>query len=414
MKKIIAILMSILVLLAGCTGSNSVEQKDNTLEKDWDSILEEASGTTVNFYMWGGDERINTWVDTYVADSMQEKYGVKVNMVPMGPDEYLNKLLGEKQVSRMEGSIDLVWINGENFKTARQADLLWGPFADKVPSYNKYIDKEAPDVAYDFGYPVEGYEIPYGKAQFVFAYDSAKLENPPATSEELLQWVKDNPGRFTYPEIPDFTGSVFLRHLMYELCGGYEAFPYTEEVDKEKLDVQLTPLWDYLNEMKEYMWRNGETYPSSVAALQQLFADGEIDISMTYHPSYMSGMISQGLMPETVRTYVWDKGTIGNTHFLAIPFNAPNKSAALALCDFLSSPEAQISKYVPENWGDMVALDINKMEPEYVEELKGIDTGIATLSSEILQNHRLPEISASYIPVIEELWKERIIQREGQ
>jgi len=197
---------------------------------------------------------------------------------------------------------------------------------------------------------------------------------------------------------------------MYELCGGYEAFPYTDEVDKEALDKQLQPLWDYLKEMKPYLWREGTTYPSGIAILHQLFADGEIDLTMTYIPALLSGWIDQGLLPDTVRTYVWDKGTIGNTHFLAIPFNAPNKEGAMVLANFLLSPEAQLSKYIPKNWGDLLALDTNKLPADFLAELEAINTGIATLSPEVLQNHRVPEISAAYIPVIEELWKERVIQ----
>lgn len=412
MKRFFMIIVLWTLLLTGCSSSAPAGKQNNQPAGDWETILAAAQGTTVNFYMWGGDERINTWIDTFVADSMREKYGIKVNRVPMGPDEYLNKLLGEKQANKQDGSIDLLWINGENFRTARQADLLWGPFAEKVPNYEKYVDKTAPDIAYDFGFPVEGYEVPYGKAQFVFAYDSAKVQNPPRSSAALLQWVKEHPGRFTYPELPDFTGSVFVRHLMYELCGGYEAFPFTEDVDKDSLDRQLEPLWKYFGEMKSYLWRKGETYPASIAALHQLFADGEVDITMTYNPALISGMIEQKLLPDTVRTFVWDKGTIGNTHFLAIPFNAPNKNGALALANFLLSPEAQFSKYQPANWGDLIALDVNKLEPQDLAELQSIDPGIATLSSEELQAHRLPEIAATYIPVIEALWKEKVIQTQ--
>lgn len=412
MKKVyLAILLAFILSLTGC-GDNTVpaDQGGNPLAKDWETILADARGTTVNIYMWGGDELTNSWMDGFVSDKLLEQYGITLNRVPMGPDEYLNKLLGEKQAGKQVGTIDMLWINGENFRTARQAELLWGPFAEKIPNFVQYVDKDAPDIAYDFGYPVEGYEVPWGKAQFVFGYDMARTTNPPKSAEELLAWVKENPGRFTYPELPDFTGSVFVRHLMYELCGGYEAFPYTDEVDKEALDKQLQPLWDYLKEMKPYLWREGTTYPSGIAILHQLFADGEIDLTMTYIPALLSGWIDQGLLPDTVRTYVWDKGTIGNTHFLAIPFNAPNKEGAMVLANFLLSPEAQLSKYIPKNWGDLLALDTNKLPADFLAELEAINTGIATLSPEVLQNHRVPEISAAYIPVIEELWKERVIQ----
>lgn len=412
LKRLALVILLIAGLLVpGCAAETTPPAAtENPLDQDWESIEEAALGTTVNIYMWGGDELTNTWMDTYVSEALRLEYGLTLNRVPMGPDEYLNKLLGEKQAGKQAGSIDLLWINGENFRAARQADLLWGPFAAKLPNYQKYIDQDARDTAYDFGYPVEGYEVPWGKAQFVFGYDTARLTEPPKSAAELLAWAKEHPGRFTYPELPDFTGSVFVRHLMYELAGGYQAFPYVEEADKEALAEQLEPLLDYLNELKPYLWRQGTTYPSTVAALHQLFVDGEIDLTMTYSPTLMSAWIAQGLAPETVRTYLWDQGTIGNTHFLAIPFNAPNKEGALVAANFLLSPAAQLSKYDPENWGDLPALDISKLDSDTLAQLEAIERGPATLSPEELQNKRLPEIASAYIPVIEELWQERVIQ----
>lgn len=412
LRKLLFILLILIIVLpvAGCGNDKGEVLEEDVLEQDWDLIVASAQGTTVNFYMWGGDDRINSWVDNYVSQTMQETYNITVNRVPMDAPEFINKLLGEKQVNRQKGSIDLLWINGENFRTARQAEMLWGPFAEKIPNFNEYVDTDALDIAFDFGFPVEGFEVPYGKAQFAFTHDTARVSNPPRSSSELMEWVKANPGRFTYPEMPDFTGSVFIRHLMYELCGGYEAFPYVEEVNIEDLNEQLQPLWAYLNDIKPYLWRQGETYPSQIAQLDQLFTDGEVDFTMTYHPSRFSGMIDQGLVPDTVRTFVWDQGTIGNTHFLAIPFNAPNKGGAMVLANFLMSPEAQISKYDPTNWGDMIALDINKLEEKYIQEIESTDLGIATLSAEELANHRLPEIASAYIQVIEDLWRDNVIK----
>jgi len=410
-RRLAGIISIIGLFVIGCAAETTpVGETENHLDQNWNTIETAARGTTVNIYMWGGDELTNTWMDTYVLETLGQEYGITLNRVPMGPDEYLNKLLGEKQANKQVGTIDLLWINGENFRAARQADLLWGPFAVKLPNYQQYVDQKAPDIAYDFGYPVEGYEVPWGKAQFVFAYDTARVEDPPKSAAELLEWVKEHPGRFTYPELPDFTGSVFVRHLMYELCGGYQAFPYTEEADQEALAEKLEPLWDYLNEIKPYLWREGTTYPASVATLHQLFADGEVDLTMTYNPALMSAWIAQGLVPNTVRTYLWDQGTISNTHFLAIPFNGPNKDGAMVAANFLLSPEAQLSKYDPENWGDLPALDIAKLDSDTLARLEAIHPGIATLSPEELQGHSLPEIASAYIPVIEELWQERVIQ----
>ncbi len=56
-------------------------------------------------------------------------------------------------------------------------------------------------------------ESPWGSAQVVMMYDSQKTPLPPQSIPDLITWIKANPGRFTYPAPPDFTGSAFVRHV---------------------------------------------------------------------------------------------------------------------------------------------------------------------------------------------------------
>ena len=167
----------LIALLAAAVGGCG-QRSDTTawLEKPYSEIETAAEGSEVRFYMWGGDERINSWIDGYVADSLAENYDISLTRIPMDAAVFINKLLAEKEAGRGEGVIDLVWINGENFKQAKENDLLYGAVAEKLPNL-EFVPPE--EIEYDFGYPVEGYEVPYGKAQFVFEYDSAEFEAPP-------------------------------------------------------------------------------------------------------------------------------------------------------------------------------------------------------------------------------------------
>jgi len=191
----------------------------------WAEVVSAGRGQTVNFYMWGGSDTTNTWVSGYVAARLRQQYDITLNMVPVTDIvDTVNKVLGEKQAGKpTNGSVDLIWINGENFRTMRQTGLLYGPWAQSLPN-SIYVNQDDPSVVYDFGTAVEGYESPYGKAQFVMVYDSARVAVPPKTIPELLAWVKANPGRFTYAAPPDFTGSVFVRHVCYSTTGGYQQF----------------------------------------------------------------------------------------------------------------------------------------------------------------------------------------------
>ncbi|WP_069650276.1 ABC transporter substrate-binding protein [Caloranaerobacter ferrireducens] len=405
-KKFLSILL-ILVLassLVGCSGNKKIE--GNVLEKSWEDILAEAKGTTVNFYGWGGSQKVNNWIDTYLAKRLKEEYDITLNRVPMNIDDILNKLLGEKQLNSQEGTIDIVWINGENFYTAKENELLFGPFTDKLPNFNKYIDNNSDEVKYDFGFKVDGYEAPYGKAQLVMIYDKNKIDTIPKNYKELLELAKKNPGKLTYPAPPDFTGSAFVRNIIYDIVG-YKQF-MNMEPDKETVEKAIKPAIDYLKELKPYLWREGKTYPATISQLDNMFSDNEVLMTMSYNPNHAASKIQTGEFPDTTNTFIFDNGTIGNTHFLAIPFNAPNKAGALAVINFILSPEAQASKYDPKNWGDLPVLDNNKLSDSEMSLFTDVKIGKGTLPQQYLLDHRVPEMPANLIPIIEEIWLENI------
>lgn len=372
----------------------------------------DSKDTEVRFGMWGGSDNINAWVDKWVAPEMKKRHGVIVKRQAVkDPVDSVNKLVSEKQTGKTVGTTDLLWINGENFKMAKNAGVLFGPFVDSLPSFKKFYDTKASDVTMDFGTPTDGYEAPYGRAQFVFIYDSAKVKEPPGSYAELREWIKKNPGKFTYPAPPDFTGSAFVRQVFYATTGGAEQ--YLPKVDLELLRRKAPDAWTWLNDVKPHLWSKGATYPESKAKLDQLFADGEIWMSMGYSPTAAEADIRKGTLPKTVRTFVMKEGTIANTHFLAIPFNAPNKDGAKLLADFLLSPDAQLAKFDPAFWGDFPALDLAKLPAEQRKKFEAMDLGVSTLPVAVLAAHRVPEIQPEYLVEIEKLWTKHVAAQQG-
>ena len=289
-----------------------------------------------------------------------------------------------------------------------EAGLLFGPFTEKLPNFLRYVDEDT--VAYDFGYPTRGYEAPYGRAQFVFEYDQARMEEPPDTFEKLLDWVEKNPGRFTYPQPPDFTGSAFIRQALYAVTGGHEQ--YMHGFDQSLFELNVVGLWDYLNRMKPYLWQKGKSYPKDVATLDTLFARGEVDLNMTYHQAHAQNSILSGLYPDTVRSFVMKDGSIYNTHFVAIPFNAPNKAGALVTANLLLSVEAQASKNDPENWGDFTVLDMDRLSEEERAVFESIVLGEAVLGLEVLSKYAVPEIPSPYLEALEAGWEEEVLRKQ--
>ena len=374
----------------------------------YEQAVENARGTTVKFYMWGGSAPINGWVDGYVTETVKKKFGITLNRVPMDASVFVNKLLTEKMAGKKKGTIDLMWINGENFKNAKQTGLLYGPVAGRLPSVQAYVDPAS--MAFDFGFPVDHFEVPYGKAQFVFIFDQAKITTPPDSFENLKTWIKAHPGQFTYPQPPDFTGSAFIRQLFYAVTGGHEQ--YMKGFDETLYNQNVPKLWGYLQDMAPYLWQKGETYPKSIAALELLFERGEVALNMSYHQAHAANKILEGKYPESVRTFVMQEGSIYNTHFTAIAYNASNIAGAMVVADFLASPEAQLSKNNPQNWGDFTVLDMKKLSPDMVKAFEALDLGAATLPLEQLSSAAVPEIPAEYLTRLESDWQKQILGKK--
>ncbi|WP_423243710.1 ABC transporter substrate-binding protein [Clostridium niameyense] len=391
--------------LTACGKKENLNSNDLT-KQDWNHIVEEAKGSTVNFYGWGGSEQTNKWIDNYLAKELKQKYNITLKRVPMDIDDILNKLVGEKQASNEKGTIDVVWINGENFYTAKKNKLLYGPFSNKLPNMKKYINNDDPEVKYDFGVSIDGYEVPYGKAQFVMVYDKDRVPSAPKNHKELLEFVKKNPGKFTYPAPPDFTGSAFVRNIIYDIVG-YEKF-VNMKPDKGLVEKEIKPAIDYLKELKPYLLNDGKTYPANIAALDNMYSDKQVLNTMTYNPNSVSERIENGQFPKNTYTALFDKGDIGNTHFVAIPFNSQNKPGAMIAINTIISFEMQKSKYDPKNWGDLPVFGNEKLSDKEKKEIESIKIGKGALSQEELFKHRLPEMPASLVPIIEKIWEENI------
>ena len=371
----------------------------------WTDTLAEARGQSVYWNAWGGDEQINAYI-AWVAAQVQARFGIELSHVKLTDTaEAVARVVAEKAAGRVEdGSVDLIWLNGENFAALKSQKLLYGPFVEQLPNF-RYVDvKGKPTTLIDFTIPTDGLEAPWGMAQFVFLYDTAAVPKPPLSIPDLLEWAKAHPGRFTYPAPPDFVGSTFLKHVLIELT------PDPEVLQRPAANADFAavtaPLWRWLEAVRPYLWRKGETFPASGPALHQLLNDGEVDFSMALNPAEGSNLIKAGRLPESVRTFILKAGTIGNTHFVAIPSDATHKAAAMVVADFLMSPEAQAHKQDPRVWGDGTVLDLNALSLADRARFDALPQGVATLPPDQLVPVR-PEPHPSWMTAIEAEWLRR-------
>ncbi|NGO51161.1 ABC transporter substrate-binding protein [Mesorhizobium camelthorni] len=374
----------------------------------WQEVLADARGETVYFNAWGGAENINAYLE-WAGAELEKRYGVKLVHVKL--DDTANavaKVVAEKAAGRNEGgTVDLIWINGENFSSMKRQQLLFSPgWAEKLPNW-RFVDVEdKPTIQTDFTVPVEGLESPWGMAKLVFFHDSARtdLASLPKSAKDLLAWAQQNPGRFTYPQPPDFIGSSFLKQVLSELVADRSVL--LKPVDEASFDKTVAPLFSYLDELNPLLWRGGKAFPQNYPAMKQLLADNEVDIIFAFNPSEASSAIANGELPATVRSFTFPGGTLANTHFVAIPYNAAAKAGALVAADFLISPEAQARKQDPQIWGDPTVLAISKLHAADRARFETLDLGVATLKPDEL-GPALDEPHPSWMDRIETEWKRR-------
>ena len=401
---------------SGTTAASSATTTNVTLGSGmiggmtWEQIVAKAKGGTANWFLYGGSTTTNDYLDKYVIPQMQQQFGVTVKRTPVTDTvEAVNKVLAEKQAGKATGGgIDMIWINGENFRTMADANILFTDWAQRLPNA-KLIAWDEPVVNTDFGIPVNGREAPWARAQFIFINDSAKVATPWKSFTELETYLKANPGKFTYPGPPDFTGSAFIRHVLYETTGGWQQ--YGDKFNESVYTAESPLAWEYLNRIKPLLWQKGATYPEGAPKLDQLFADGEVNFTMNYSPTAASVGVATGKFPKTTRSFYLTAGTIANVSYITIPANAANKEAALVLANFLESPEAQLEKAKQTRSGDATVLNVSKLSDADRTAFKGLPLDEATIPSTELAMHALPELPAAYVDRIEKDWQANVLKK---
>jgi putative thiamine transport system substrate-binding protein len=368
----------------------------------WGDIERKARGQTVYFNAWGGGSNINDYIQ-WAGAEVQKRFGVTVEHVKVTDTaDVVKRVRGEKAAGKLSGgSVDMVWINGENFLTMKSEGLLMGPFAEQLPAY-AYVDVQGkPTTRIDFSEPVAGMEAPWGMAQLTFFVDSKRVPKPPQNPAELLAFAKANPGRVTYPRLPDFHGTTFIKQLLLNLNADRTAL--YQPATPGTVATATAALWKYLDALHPHLWRKGNQFPQNAAAVRQMMADGELMLAMTFNPNEAANEIAaKRLAPSTV-SYQFKSGTIGNTHFLAVPFNAQAKEGAQVFINFLLGAQAQARKADIAVWGDPTVLAIASLPPAQRARFaaKPLPGQVVTTAP------TLPEPHGSWVDPIENAWTSR-------
>ena len=400
------IIVAALLMFGALACSQESQQSEDLSGVSWSEITDRAEGTDVTMMMWMGDPFINNYMSQYVKPEVKERFDIDLEIVDGQGTQIVSTLMAELESGRRTSQVDMMWINGETFYQLRQIGALYGPFTDNLPN-SEYIDFDNPFIGIDFQQPIDGYEAPWGNVQMTLIYNSDYVENPPATREELSTWVRDNPGQFTIPT--EFAGMTFLKSLMIDMAGGEKSL--SGDFDGELYERYSKKLWDFLNDLKPYFWRNGNTFPNSVAQMHQLFSNGEIWFTLSNNDSEVDNKINQGLFPKTARAYVPEWGSIQNSHFLGISNRSPNIEGAMTVINFMVSPEAQLKKADPTVWGDGTVLSMEKLPEEWRNEFENIPNRLYAPPREEIEPYALMELDPEYMIRMFEDFRTYVVNR---
>ena len=401
-------LFSIIVALLGsilmACHSHQKASIIDPLQLLWGDILKEAKEQNVNLMMWQGDPQINKYMNDYVVPGLKLKYGINLQISAGQGSRIVSILRSEKEAGSDVSGIDMCWINGETFYQLRQIDGLFGPFLSKLPN-SSYINFN-PFIKYDFQEPVNGMECPWGNVQLCIIYNKDKVISPPKTMIDLEGYVHQNPERFTIST--DFTGLTFLKSLLIDIAGGSENLK--GKFDEQKYIKYSRQLWIYINHLKGYFWKQGKTFPSTVAQLHQMFAQGELYFTMSNNDGEVDNKVAVKIFPEFARSYVLDSGTIQNSHYIGIVKSSGQKAAAMVVANFLISPEAQLEKNRSSVWGDGTILDISKLSPRLQSEFALVQARKYGEGRKDIQSKALMELAPEYMIRLNDDFRKNVIE----
>jgi putative thiamine transport system substrate-binding protein len=395
----------ILLIAGSATGAALAPAWAQAPAPAWAEIEKAARGQTVYFNAWAGSETINAYVQ-WVAAAVQVAHGVKLVHVKVSDAaDVVKRVRTEKAAGRLagQGTVDLVWINGENFAAMKREGLLLPPWAEALPNF-QYVDTLGkPTTRIDFSVPTDGQESPWGMAQFTLFADRARLPQPPQSMAELLALARQQPGRISYPRLPDFTGTTFVKQALLEQVADVRVL--AQPPNPTQFDAVTAPLWRFLDALHPHLWRGGKQFPQNPAAIRQMMADGELLLALTFNPNEPANEVAAKRLPASVFSWQFAKGTIGNTHFVAIPYNAQAAAGAQVVANFLLSAQAQARKADIRHWGDPTVLDLAKL-PAAERALfpsQPLPGQVAKTAP------TLPEPHAAWVEPLEKAWAQRYL-----
>ncbi len=382
MKKVLALILALCMVfaLAACGGNSG-------------GAKEEASGGKTKLNLWAtGSDNVRQIFETLVADfnSKNDKYEVELQFMASGTgaQSLVDLVTAAVQAGQTNTDYDIVDFSGDDW--SKITNLIG---ADKFVKLDVAKMPNAAGVAAKSSVEPD-YCQPYRGTTVILAYDSVAVPTPPATFDELVQWIKDHPGRFDYNAVgTGGAGNNFAYSCVYNLLPE-EAFTSSDE----KWVAEWDKGFDLLKELHPYMLKSGGSivYLNKNQGTLDALNNGEIDMC----PNWADMVLSQrakGEIKDTIKITQITPGLPGSLQSLAIPTIGSHEDGAYAFIDYMLSPAAQ--EIMVKQMAAIPLIDVSTMDMTGYEDLNDLDVsnfricsigGLSTIFNERWDNEIAP------------------------
>ena len=340
MKKCLSVFLFVSLVGGLLFAGGSPEEKEvDYLRLNWDKLVEQAKKeASLTFAHWRGE---SFWDDA--ATSFEEKYGIKVTIETSDPDGLTSKMLGEKDDE--SGSIDVVLVGDSMVRSLMEARAFFGPIAERIPHGDKVDPKLLKAQA---GVKTNGYLVPVYRSQMGLLYDPQKVENPPQTWFDLIEWIgKNPPGQFAFSNPRQgSSGQAIIQAALANLSGGLDRYAGDSSVQMSKTE-NWKEAWQVLKANRD-MVSVTSSDDQAISKLSQGEAAIAVASDIETRKALQSGSLSAG-----TRLYVPKMGLPFSSDTLGVVKNAKNKAAAILFVAYLT--EADVQKEMGDKTGISLA-----------------------------------------------------------
>ncbi|HVC34372.1 MAG TPA: polyamine ABC transporter substrate-binding protein [Chloroflexota bacterium] len=293
-----------------------------------------ASGpVTVNYYLSGDVNIRDLWSKSLIPAYQKVQPNVTIAMTfsehGAGDQTTFDRLAAAKQAGKPSG-VDL-WETGNYLQQGGQAGLIEKLTDTEIPN----LAKVSPTVLGQYN----SYGVPYRGSSVVLAYNSKVVTTAPQTLDDVLAWVKANPGQFTYnPPDQGGSGQAFVTRVLMMGMPDSDLNLFQTGYDQSK-ESEWDKGWTTLKDLAPSIYNKG-FYPKGNVPVLQTLGKGSINMAPVWSDQGLS-YLAQNLLPPEVKLEQISPPFSGGGAFVGVVADSVQKDAAYAYLNWVLTPDPQ-------------------------------------------------------------------------